>query len=170
VLRNRTKGRLIVPKTLGIAAAIWLVTLLLTDPADYFLIFRMLLTAVIFTLFHALQPILQVNNLVNRTASVIADASYSLYLSHWFMLSGLGKLFGVLHLPQILDFPVRLVALSLCVLFAIASFRYVELPISRVLNPRLSKDRHAALPGLPQASACAPVTVRARCDKQQMSQ
>jgi peptidoglycan/LPS O-acetylase OafA/YrhL len=96
--------RLIVPKMLGISAAIWVGILLLTDPSDYFLIFRMLLTASVFTVFHAMRPILQVNNVVNRTASVIADAPYSLYLSHWFVLSSLGKLFGVLHFSQALDF------------------------------------------------------------------
>ena len=72
----------------------------------------------------------------------------------------------MLHFSQALDFPVRALAVLLCVLFAVASFRYVELPISRFLAPRRSKDRDATLPALPQGVACARVAVKARSDNQ----
>src|SRR5690606_34237809 len=80
----------------------------------------------------------------NRAASVVADASYSLYLSHWFVLSALGKALGALQLPPSLNWAARGAGIVVAVAFAIACFRYVEDPIDRWLRPRAHRTMDPA--------------------------
>jgi peptidoglycan/LPS O-acetylase OafA/YrhL len=138
-------------KTFAIAALVWIVALAVADPSDRYLVLRMAVAGGIFLLARALRPMFQRGCAINRIGSALGDASYSLYLSHWFVLSGLGKMAGAMHLPAILDWEMRLVAISAAIVFACACFRYAEAPLDRLLRPRIGRlDEPMALPQ-PQA-------------------
>lgn len=140
-------------KALAAAALVWIVGLTIAEPDHRHLVVRMAVAAVVFMAFHALRSRLQRDVFVNRVASALGDASYSLYLSHWFVLSALGKALGALHLPITLDFAARGAGAIAAVLFALASFRYVERPLDRILRPRTRKPNVLArVEDLSQAS------------------
>lgn len=135
--RGQTPG--IRNKTFAAAVLVWIAALTITDPEHRHLLSRMALAAGVFVCIQALRPVLQRNVFINRAASMLGDASYSLYLSHWFILSGLGKAFGALHLPTALDPLARCAGASVAVLFALACFRYAENPLDRLLRPRVRR-------------------------------
>lgn len=160
--RAATLGeRRAVLKTLAAAMAIWIVAFLLAEPSDYYLLYRMACAAAVFMLARAVRSTLQIDHPINNTVSIIADASYSLYLSHWLILSGLGKAFGALHVPALLDLPLRLAAIILCIVVAVGCFRYLEGPIDQFLRPRSPVANRAG----PERSA-QPVQIATRLSNQ----
>jgi exopolysaccharide production protein ExoZ len=82
-----------------------------------------------------------------RLLARVGDASYSLYLSHWFVLSSIGKIAVLFS-----DAPVYLVAIwqvaaiASAVLFAVLFAEYVELPFHRrLLNHLKCRRKKAAI-------------------------
>jgi peptidoglycan/LPS O-acetylase OafA/YrhL len=140
---DRSQARAAWVKTFAAAGLVWFVALTVADPADSYLLFRMSFAAGVFVLARVMRPLLQRDIVVNRAASAIGDASYSLYLSHWFVLSALGKLLGALHFSPAVDWTARLVGFAAAILFALACFRYVEDPLDRFLRPRMRRSKTA---------------------------
>jgi peptidoglycan/LPS O-acetylase OafA/YrhL len=136
------------------AALVWLAALAVADPDHRHLLGRMAAAAAVFVSIHALRPVLQRDIFVNRVGSMLGDASYSLYLSHWFVLSALGKALGALHLPAGLDLLTRGGGTVAAVVFAVVCFRCVEKPLDRLLRPGVrSRAGPAPAEGLTQAAA-----------------
>jgi len=126
-------------KTLAIAAFVWIVALAVADPLDRYLVLRMAVAGGIFLLARVFRPVFQRDCAVNRLGSALGDASYSLYLSHWFVLSGFGKVAGALMFPAALDWGLRFVGIGAAIVFAWACFRYAEAPLDRLLRPRVGR-------------------------------
>ena len=81
-----------------------------------------------------------------RLLARIGDGSYSLYLSHWFVLSFIGK-FAALVPGAPLPFVViwQVAAISTAIVFAILFAEHLELPFHRRLLNHLKSRRRAAL-------------------------
>jgi exopolysaccharide production protein ExoZ len=134
-------------KMLAATALIWIVALATAESSDRYLVLRMAVAGGIFLLARILRPIFQRGCAINHVGSVLGDASYSLYLSHWFVLSGLGKIAGAVHPPATFDWEIRLVAIGAAIVFACACFRYAEAPLDRLLRPRVRRlDDTTTLP------------------------
>jgi exopolysaccharide production protein ExoZ len=71
-----------------------------------------------------------------RVARLLGDASYSIYLTHSFIIGPMGRLYGKLGLQA--PFMFTVVSLLLCAFVGILTFRYVETPIIRMLTARTS--------------------------------
>ncbi|MFC7476239.1 acyltransferase family protein [Dankookia sp. GCM10030260] len=104
-----------------------------SDQADR-LILTTLLAAVVFGGTLAVRGVFQADNAVNRLVWLAGDASYSIYLSHWFILSAAGKAFGILALPAELAPAVRIVGALICVAAGIAIFYTIESFLARWLR------------------------------------
>ena len=144
---------------IGAFIAIAVIALVLADPRDGILIWRLFVVAIVFLLFSASRSFFAVDNVLNRWASRIGDASYSLYLLHWFVLSILGKIFGVLNLPPASEWPMRLLGVALCIVLSVVVFQYVEQPIDRWLR-RLLPIGRAAKPRPPSSPIPLPLEIR----------
>lgn len=69
----------------------------------------------------------------------VGDASYSLYLSHSLILSGMGKLAAVLHVQgTLLILAYSLLMLGACLTLAMLNYRYVEKPLNVWYHKRLA--------------------------------
>ncbi len=66
--------------------------------------------------------------------SQLGDASYSIYLSHWFVLSALGKAVASFDLPSADDLPVRAFGVLVSVAIGWLVFIEIEHPIGRLLH------------------------------------
>ena len=77
-----------------------------------------------------------------RLLARIGDASYSLYLSHWFVLSSIGK-FAVFVSGAPFPFVVlwQAVSIASAVVFAVAFAEYIELPFHKTLVNYLKSRR-----------------------------
>jgi peptidoglycan/LPS O-acetylase OafA/YrhL len=98
------------------------------------LILRIFVAAMVFLSFLLARRVFQANNAVNRTLWLIGDGSYSIYLSHWFILSAVGKVLGALAMPAQMDWFVRILGILLSIAAGIWIFRYVEQPLGRGLR------------------------------------
>jgi len=141
---DEKKGLAALLPLVGILIGVALCVALVTDPRDYMLLFRMVLTASFFLAVHAARAVLEIDTVINRMASAIADASYSLYLSHWFVLSAFGKLLGVLHFPASASYAVRAAGVAACVAVSLLVYRGLEHPIDRFLRGRKPASQRSA--------------------------
>jgi exopolysaccharide production protein ExoZ len=105
------------------------------------LVLRISVATLVFAGFILAQGIFQKNTRLNRAFWLLGDASFSLYLSHWFVLSATGKALGVLALPDFLSWPVRAAGVGLSIAVGIAFFRCVEKPLDRLLRRHLAESR-----------------------------
>jgi peptidoglycan/LPS O-acetylase OafA/YrhL len=136
---DRLRGWAIWVKTLAAAALVWFIAVAVADPSDRYLVLRMAVAGGAFIVARGFRPLFQRDVVVNRVGSALGDASYSLYLSHWFVLSGLGKLLGAVQPALGFDWAARLAGLTAAILFAVACFRYAEGPLDRLLRPRVGR-------------------------------
>jgi exopolysaccharide production protein ExoZ len=74
----------------------------------------------------------------------IGNASYSIYLTHFFIVGALTAFANHIHLPPTLRIILALITLSLTAIFGICLYRFFELPIISILTRRIS--RGARLP------------------------
>lgn len=77
----------------------------------------------------------------NALMGRLGDASYSIYLSHWFVLSIVGKLLGPLDPADAFDALLRLLATLLCLGIGLLIFTHLEAPIDRALKRRIAHRR-----------------------------
>ena len=82
----------------------------------------------------ALRPLLARTGPVNRIVAGIGEASYSIYLCHWFVLSALGKVFGRLDLPADADAAVRIAGCLVALAVGCVFFVKLERPLDRRLR------------------------------------
>jgi exopolysaccharide production protein ExoZ len=106
----------------------------LTNSVDAALLYRIAVAAAIFIAVCHFGFYFEINNRLNRAMGRIGDASYSLYLFHWFVLSIVGKMAGVLNLPTSFDIPVRVLTILLCIGISCLIFTLVENPVDRYLR------------------------------------
>ena len=110
--------------------------------------------ALVFTAVLLARRAFQAETRLNRAMWLVGDASYSLYLSHWFVLSAAGKMLGALGIPSELDWPVRVLGWGLCVAVGIAFYRWLEQPMERWL--RRGRNRRPVMARPPRLPVPAP--------------
>jgi exopolysaccharide production protein ExoZ len=98
------------------------------------LLFRILFVALIFYGFIACRAAFTSDNLPNRIAMKVGDASFSIYLSHWFVLSAVGKLLGAVQPAEYLSEPIRILGLAFSVAVGFWLFNVLEKPLDRYLR------------------------------------
>jgi len=128
----------------GVFITLAFMAFLLTDELGKGILTRIAIVSVVFVVFRLLSAVFATDNPVNRWASVLGDASFSLYLCHWFILSSLGKVFGALDLPESLEGVVRLFGIAICVAASVVIFMYLEKPIDKMLRGRATGERRVA--------------------------
>jgi peptidoglycan/LPS O-acetylase OafA/YrhL len=109
-------------------------------------IYRIGAAAILFSGFIACRGLFS-DNALNRLVWKLGDASFSVYLSHWFILSAAGKLIGHLDVPASLELPVRIIGVAFSIAVGVAIFIMVEKPLDRWLRrrePRLSAGKPVA--------------------------
>jgi len=100
------------------------------------LAYRIAVAALIFSGFVACRRQFESDNGLNRFVWKLGDASFSIYLCHWFILSAAGKVMGVLHPPAFADVPVRIAGVALSTAVGVWIFGTLERPIDRWLRKR----------------------------------
>jgi exopolysaccharide production protein ExoZ len=93
------------------------------------LLLRIAIVALIFCGFVACRKAFESNNLPNRIALLAGDASFSIYLSHWFVLSATGKLLGVFDPPAYSAGLVRILGVMASIAIGIWLFKVLERPL-----------------------------------------
>ncbi|WP_407520073.1 acyltransferase family protein [Methylobacterium oryzisoli] len=104
---------------------------------------------------------LSADGAVNRMAWRLGDASFSLYLTHWFVLSGIGKIVAAAGVPHGLALPVRLTGILLAMAVGLVAYRLLEMPIDRFLRG-LSRARRPAVLPVPARWAAGEIPVPER--------
>jgi peptidoglycan/LPS O-acetylase OafA/YrhL len=122
--------------SLTMYVAVGVAAYLLSTGYGSHLVARLALAAAIFGAFIASRRLFEAEGLVNQLAWRFGDASFSIYLSHWFVLSGLGKIMGVLHTPSAASGVVRALAVGLCVVIGYGIYFVLEKPLDRWLRRR----------------------------------
>lgn len=86
------------------------------------------------------------NSVVGRALMRIGDASYTLYLSHWFVLSAMGKLIGFFPaIPVVVVMAWHLMSIALAIFVALLFAEHVELPIHRYFQCAFNRFREDPL-------------------------
>ena len=115
-------------------AALFVTAVAIGSPFDRHLLFRIAMAAALVVVALALRSPLAGLGRAGLLVTLIGEASYSIYLSHWFIMSILGKLVGLTSLPPAAELPVRLSGLSFAVLLGTALFLWIERPLDRGLR------------------------------------
>jgi peptidoglycan/LPS O-acetylase OafA/YrhL len=95
------------------------------------LVVRIGVAALVFWAVIACRRAFEADNKLNRAGWLLGDASYSIYLSHWFVLSGIGKAMGVLQPPVLAAEVVRALGVALSIAIGVWIFAMLEKPIDR---------------------------------------
>jgi exopolysaccharide production protein ExoZ len=95
---------------------------------------RAILAAGCFLLFQLLQAWFETNNLANRFVCLLGDSSYSIYLSHWFILSILGKSLGKVAPAEFAAWPLRMSGIAIALGVGVGAYLLLERPIDRFLR------------------------------------
>ncbi len=107
------------------------------------LLLRIVAMAVVFMAALGLRVTLNADTLLNRAMSKLGDASYALYLSHWFVLSASGKVLDALDVPASLDPLARVAGLAASLAVAVVVYNWAERPLDRVLRHNVVGVRRA---------------------------
>jgi peptidoglycan/LPS O-acetylase OafA/YrhL len=111
---------------------------------------RLAIAAAVFTLFIVCRRLFEADNMLNRVGWKFGDASYSIYLSHWFVLSALGKMLGALQPPEAAAGLMRVLGITLSIAVGFGVWAYLEKPLDRWLRgagplPATARTRWAFL-------------------------
>jgi exopolysaccharide production protein ExoZ len=126
---------------------LYLLCLTQAPPEGVHMGMRVALAGGVVVLFRLAREQLQIDNAINRLGRLLGDASYSLYLSHWFVLSICGKALGSAQIPAVAAWPVRLLGIGLCLFVGVVVYSWIEAPIDRFLRSRLLSARRAPTSG-----------------------
>jgi exopolysaccharide production protein ExoZ len=105
-----------------------------TNSVDAIVLYRIAVAGAVFTAFCRWRAAFEASNPLNRVMGRIGDASFSLYLSHWFILSMSGKVLSHFALPASMDLGIRLSAIALCTALGYWLFVALEKPVDRYLR------------------------------------
>lgn len=89
------------------------------------------------------RPWLEPRHPLNRLAKMAGDASFSIYLSHWFVLSILGKLLDVADPPAGGAMPLRILAMAACAGIGMLVYRWLERPLDSGIRKALRFETNA---------------------------
>jgi exopolysaccharide production protein ExoZ len=112
-------------------AAVWL-----GDDRGDWLVYRITVASILFAVITSWRRIFVADNALNRAVWQLGDASFSIYLSHWFVLSAIGKMLGAAHLPMAADAPVRIFFILVSLGIGYGFYIALEKPIDRWLRQR----------------------------------
>ncbi|AWN36255.1 acyltransferase family protein [Methylobacterium radiodurans] len=115
---------------LGATAALSLVA----DAANAERLLRLTGASVLVVLVIAFRGALLRIPIADRVLFPLGLATYSIYLSHWFTMSALGKVAGRLGLPESAQVPVRLAVIALSIATGFAVYHLLERPLDRWLR------------------------------------
>ncbi|MFE1600631.1 acyltransferase family protein [Methylobacterium sp. ID0610] len=118
----------------AVCAAAVLLSLAAGEPWSLRLVLRISLATLLCAIVLSARRPLSAETPLNRLAWRLGDASFSLYLTHWFVLSASGKLAGILAIPPALALGVRLGVILLAVVIGLAAYRMIEMPLERFLR------------------------------------
>ena len=126
---------------LALFSAIAIAAYIVADDFGEKLVIRMAVVAIIFSAFTICRKFFERDTLLNRLGSSLGDASFSIYLCHWFVLSAVGKVLGAIDAPAISAEFFRVVAVLLSLVVGIFFFYLMERPLDRWLRrlPPLSE-------------------------------
>ncbi len=123
-------------RLIGCVLAIFALTWSQAGPEAQRLAMRIAIAAGCVLLFRAARPWLSRDNRINRAGCLIGASSYSLYLSHWFVLSVLGK--AIAPFAPSAEAPLlRGLGIVLCLFVGLAVYLLIEQPTDRFLRRRL---------------------------------
>ncbi|WP_159348768.1 acyltransferase family protein [Roseomonas harenae] len=108
------------------------------------LLHRIALAAALFVFACSMRSLLEAATPLNRMMARVGDASYSIYLSHWFGLSVIGKLLGFIGPAGGFDALARLLAALVCVAVGLVIFERFEGPVDRFLKGVIRPKREPA--------------------------
>ncbi|WP_162243892.1 acyltransferase [Aurantimonas sp. Leaf443] len=119
---------------LPVVSAMLAAAALLAGPEAGHLVWRIALAGLLVALAMRLGAGLAAPGRGGRWLATVGEASYSIYLSHWFVLSIVGKLAGAADLPAGADVPLRIAGCLLAVIVGTGLYRLVEHPLDRRLR------------------------------------
>jgi peptidoglycan/LPS O-acetylase OafA/YrhL len=126
--------RIRIASYLGMFGVLGLLVLLPEAVLVQALLLRIAIAVAVVALAFAGRRYLENDCLINRLMWRIGDASYSLYLSHIFILSAGGKLLAMIVPPGTMDGPARLLGLVAAVAFSLLCYAVLERPLLRLLS------------------------------------
>ncbi len=141
----------LLPLALLLLWAVWM-----APPGKLMPAWRIGVAGLVFAGFILCRHALQTDNRLGRTMVMLGEASFSIYLSHWFVLSAAGKLLGQAGLPDSFDIPVRIAGVAMSLAIGVALYVTLEKPVDRWLRPGGRLRSLRLLPG----PAGSPVPVR----------
>lgn len=113
---------------------IFLLGLYQAGPGGAHLGLRAILAAGCFLFFQLAQTWFETNNRINRFVCLLGDSSYSIYLSHWFILSILGKSLGKVVPAEAAAWPLRMCGIAIALGIGVGAYLVLERPIDRFLR------------------------------------
>ncbi|MET0528091.1 MAG: acyltransferase family protein, partial [Microvirga sp.] len=116
---------------------------------------RMAVSVVTIAAVMGLEPYFAAYRRLARPGCLVGNASFSIYLSHWFVLSVMGKLLPHLLLHWLGSGGVRALSVVLSVLIGIVVYELLEVRLSRWVNAR----RRPAPVALPRTPTEEPIVV-----------
>ncbi|WP_424138367.1 acyltransferase family protein [Roseomonas chloroacetimidivorans] len=115
-------------------AALLLLTIAPIEAAEHTLLHRTIFAAALYVLASSVRDHLETNAPVNQAVARIGDASYTIYLSHWFCLSITGKVLGAVGPVSELDTLFRLAASGACIAVGLWLYERFERPLDQTLK------------------------------------
>lgn len=131
---HEVDGRVGVAWLLMACLAVTVTLSLGTDPANTERSLRLTGASALVILFVALRDTILRLPFADRILFPLGLATYSIYLSHWFTMSALGKAVGRLRLPESAQLPVRLAVIAVAVGVGLLVYRLLERPLDRWLR------------------------------------
>lgn len=116
---------------------------------------RMALSAAVMALVMRLEPVFASRPALAWPGQLLGGASFSIYLSHWFVLSIIGKLLPRLPVTGIGSVGTRVLGVIVSVAVGIAVYRLIEEPMSAWISAR-RRARQGVAADPAQRAAAAP--------------
>lgn len=105
---------------------------------------RMAVSVLVMAFVMRLEPYFAAHRKVARPGCLVGNASFSIYLSHWFVLSVMGKLLPQLPLHWAGSTGVRALGVVLSVLIGMVIYELLEFRLSRWVSARRRRARVAS--------------------------
>lgn len=127
---------------------------------------RMALSAAVMALVMRFEPLFEARPALALPGQVIGGASFSIYLSHWFVLSIIGKLLPGLPVEWLGSDAIRAAGVVLSVAVGILVYRLIEEPVSSWISRRRRAGRAASGDAAPPLAPAAPLPTSAQASSE----